>query len=199
MKDLKKSTAAGFILGVSATIYLSCTSKILGSFLFAIGLFVICTFNLNLFTGKIGYVLENKKYLKYLKMWFGNLIGCMMSVIPIRISKPELSEVAYAMVQNKLSYNFLSVIILSFFCGVLMYIAVENYKQDSGMGKQLGLFLCVVTFILCGFEHSIANMCYFIFAINSMGMCLKALTFVIVVSIFNGVGAVLCRWLLDEK
>ena len=44
------------------------------------------------------------------------------------------------------------------FCGVLMYIAVDNYKSK---GSMLGTFICVPVFILAGFEHSIADMFYF--------------------------------------
>ena len=62
----------------------------------------------------------------------------------------------------KLNDNILSILILSFFCGMLMYIAVNGYKTISdNVGKNIVLFLCVVVFILCGFEHCIANMYYF--------------------------------------
>ena len=43
-----------------------------------------------------------------------------------------------------------------------MYIAVNNYKKvNNDFGKYLSIFMCVMVFILCGFEHCIANMAYF--------------------------------------
>lgn len=42
-----------------------------------------------------------------------------------------------------------------------MYIAVNNFKKrEDSIIKYLSIFICVVVFILCGFEHCIANMYY---------------------------------------
>ena len=43
-----------------------------------------------------------------------------------------------------------------------MYIAGNNSKKVKDvLGKYIGIFICVMTFILCGFEHSVTNMAYF--------------------------------------
>ena len=43
-----------------------------------------------------------------------------------------------------------------------MFIAADGYKTiDSSLGKHLAIFLPVIVFILCGFEHCVANMFYF--------------------------------------
>ena len=68
-EEWKKSVASGVMISVGATVYLSCPNKIAGAFLFAIGLFVICSYGLNLFTGKIGYVLSAKNYLQCARIW----------------------------------------------------------------------------------------------------------------------------------
>ena len=52
---LIKSILAGIMIGIGGTIYLSLDNKIVGSILFAIGLFVIVVYSFNLYTGKIGY------------------------------------------------------------------------------------------------------------------------------------------------
>ncbi len=57
METFRKAAAAGVSISIGATVYLACESRLLGAMLFTIGLFVICAFGLNLFTGKIGYVL----------------------------------------------------------------------------------------------------------------------------------------------
>ena len=42
---------AGFSIGLGCIVYLSIDDKIIGSALFTIGLFTICTMGLNLYTG----------------------------------------------------------------------------------------------------------------------------------------------------
>jgi len=44
----------------------------------------------------------------------------------------------------------------------MMYIAVNNFKHAKDLiSKYIGIFMCVMVFILCGFEHCVANMFYF--------------------------------------
>ena len=54
--------------------------RILGSLLFPVGLNLVCFLGLNLFTGKIGYVLDNKKeYLGFLGLvYIGNILGSLL-------------------------------------------------------------------------------------------------------------------------
>ena len=56
---LIKSILAGIMIGIGGTIFLS-LEKTLGAFLFAIGLFMIVTRGYNLYTGKVGYIFDNK-------------------------------------------------------------------------------------------------------------------------------------------
>lgn len=194
MKNIKKSISAGIMIGIGATVYLLCENKIIAAFLFAAGLFAICTFEMNLFTGKIAYIFENKNSPNCFVVWIGNLIGCFLTSLPIRLAIPEITQKAYLLVEHKLHNNLLSTVSLSMFCGALMYLAVENYKANKNeFAKIVGLFLNVVVFIICGFEHSIANMCYCIFSINSYNMMIHSLIFIIIVSFANSVGAILCR------
>ncbi len=163
---LVKSILAGIMIGIGGTIFLSCSNKFIGAILFAIGLFIIVTRDFNLFTGKIGYIFENPpKYLiEVIITLIGNFIGTFIVGFVLRytrISKLIMLK-ANEICLLKLNDNILSILILSFFCGMLMYIAVNGYKTISdNVGKNIVLFLCVVVFILCGFEHCIANMYYF--------------------------------------
>ena len=63
-----KGILAGLAIGVGGFLYvILCYAipgefgKILGSLLFGVGLFTVCTFSLSLYTGKIGLVFEGKK------------------------------------------------------------------------------------------------------------------------------------------
>lgn len=161
-----KAILAGIMIGIGAIIYLSCTSKVVGSFLFAIGLFVIISFQFNLYTGKIGYMNNlyawKHNWLYILLIWLGNFVGTFAigSLICFTRLAPILCAAAQTICTIKLTDNFVSLLILSFFCGMLMYTAVEGSKIPNHFGQILIIFLCVMVFILCGFEHCIANMAY---------------------------------------
>ena len=52
---------------------------------------------------------------------------------------------AYNIGTVKLNDNLLSIFILSMFCGILMYIAVNNHKKISGeIGKYIGILIMVL-------------------------------------------------------
>lgn len=190
---LIKSILAGFMIGIGGTILLSLENKIVGAFMFAIGLFVIVTNGFNLFTGKIGYVFDNKP--KYLIEVFITLIGNFIGtyIVGSVLKYTRISELIMKNAQNickvKLDDNILSIFILSVFCGLLMYIAVNGYKTiKDDLGRNLIVFLAVATFILCGFEHCVANMFYF--TISGM-WSLKTILYLIIMIMGNSVGGVL--------
>ena len=68
---------AGLCIALGGTVYLTLENKIMGAFLFTLGLFTICTFGFNLFTGKVCYVFErDRSYALDLPfIWLGNLAG----------------------------------------------------------------------------------------------------------------------------
>lgn len=169
MKDLLKSLLAGIMIGIGATVYLYVENKVLGSVLFAIGLFTILVKGLNLFTGKIGYVFDNKiDYVKEVIITlFGNFIGTFLFGVTLKFTRiyTVVAHEAIRLCEIKLSDNFISIFVLSVFCGLLMYLAVNGYKTSKdNFAKYAGVFLAVSVFILSGFEHCIANMYYFTMA-----------------------------------
>ena len=48
------ATIAGMLIGMGGTVYLSQSNPVIGSFLFAIGLYTIVAFQLHLFTARSG-------------------------------------------------------------------------------------------------------------------------------------------------
>ena len=70
-----RALLTGVAIAIGGTVYLSCPNKYLGAFLFGTGLFVILTFGFNLFTGKVGYAVENKpSYLGELVIGYGGIL-----------------------------------------------------------------------------------------------------------------------------
>ena len=191
--DLLKGILAGIMIAIGGTVYLMVSSKELGAILFAIGLFVIVVNGLNLFTGKVGYIINySHSYLgEVLLTLLGNFIGTLLTggiLLNTRISA-VLNVKASKLVEVKLNDNYLSIFTLAIFCGILMYLAVNGYKTiKDPLGKYLAVFLGVSVFILSGFEHCVANMYYFTVA---KAWSLHSLTFMLVMILGNAVGAVL--------
>ena len=199
-ETFRRAIAAGSAICMGAAVYLSCDNKVVGAVFFCVGLYAICAFSLNLYTGKIGYVLENKNPLTCLVIWLGNLTGCFLTALPLRFAGPKLADAAARVTSTKLSLNLGSVFFLSLCCGILVYIAVENFRaQTDAFGKALGILLAIPVFILCGFEHSVADMCYFILGVGGARQSLDALIFLVVCSVGNGVGSVLFRLVSRQK
>ena len=166
LNNLLKAILSGIMIGVGGTIYLSLDNKVIGAFLFAIGLFIICTRELNLYTGKVGYIFDKRpSYLvEVVTTLIGNFIGTFLVGFLLKFTRiyTKLNEKALTLCNIKLDDNLVSILILSVFCGVLMYLAVDGHKRmENPLAKYLSIFLGVMVFILCGFEHSIANMYYF--------------------------------------
>ena len=154
------------MIAIGGTVFLSIENKVIGASLFSIGLFGVLIYNLNLYTGKIGYLITNLN-LKYIKeliiTLIGNFIGACSVGFILRYTRiyDNIYEKAFNLANTKLNDNILSIFILSIFCGLLMYYAVNGFKKQTDFGKYLVVYLGVAVFILCGFEHCIANMYYF--------------------------------------
>ena len=145
---------AGMAIGIGGTVYLAVENKIVGSLMFTVGLYTICLNGLYLFTGKIGY-LVNEKPIEYLPVllatWLGNLVGTFAYARLLLCTRMNtISDTARKASETKLSQSVLGAFILAIFCGMLMYIAVDGFKNTK---NPLILFACVSVFILCGFEH----------------------------------------------
>ena len=154
------------MIAIGGTVFLSIENKVIGASLFSIGLFGVLIYNLNLYTGKIGYLIINfnLKYIKELIITLiGNFIGACSVGFILRYTRiyDNIYEKSLMLVNTKLNDNILSIFILSIFCGLLMYYAVNGFKKQTDFGKYLVVYLGVAVFILCGFEHCIANMYYF--------------------------------------
>lgn len=154
------------MIAIGGTVFLSIENKVIGASLFSIGLSGVLIYNLNLYTGKIGYLITNfnLKYIKELIITLiGNFIGACSVGFILRYTRiyDNIYEKSLILANTKLNDNILSIFILSIFCGLLMYYAVNGFKKQTDFGKYLVVYLGVAVFILCGFEHCIANMYYF--------------------------------------
>ena len=189
---------AGFFVSIGGTAFLSIENRVVAALFFTTGLFAISNYGFNLFTGKVCYLLDNGPgYLWDLALiWLGNLGGTLIATALLGLTRvhPALAETAAPLVAAKLGDGLLSVFVLSVFCNVLIFIAVDGFKNNAHeLGKYLGLIFGVTVFILCGFEHCVANMFYFSVA-NAWGG--KTVLYLLVMTLGNSCGGVivpLCR------
>ena len=161
MNFTKKSLLAGMCIAIGGAAFLSLDNKLIGSFLFSIGLLTICALKFNLFTGRVCYLGESIEFYQIIVIWIANFIGSVIIGIITRLSNPQLIQVAQDVCDKKLAEG-VRVIPLGIMCNILIFFAVYGYKNiKHEIGKYLIVIMCVIVFIMSGYEHCIANMYYF--------------------------------------
>lgn len=164
---------AGLCIGLGGTVFLKLKDafpggNVVGALLFTIGLFTVCTRGYPLFTGKACYLFDNPLpayLLDLLVFWVGNLLGTMLLAGLERLTSMTgqggIGTIATTLVAGKMEASYLSLFILGILCNICIFIAVNGYASNPHqVGKYLALFLGVSVFILCGMEHSVADMYY---------------------------------------
>ena len=183
IKNLLRGVLAGIAISFGGFLCIRtnaiASNTILGSFLFSFGLILICNFGFNLYTGKVCYLFDNKekplckRIFDLLIILLGNALGTLIFSLILKFSMADnninnkVMETLKNSVEAKINYEWYQMIGLSFFCGMLVYIAVEGFKKiDNQFGKYVVLMLAIGGFIVSGFEHSIANMFYYFLSDN---------------------------------
>ena len=163
LNNIKLSILSGLMIAVGGTIYLSCIAKgwvPFGAVLFAAGLYTICVYGFNLYTGKVGYIACHFKDVNYIGLVIlilvFNLITTYLLGIVCAYAFPAIVEPAKKIYEAKLAAPLLRLLITGIFCGLLMFLAVDTWKK----GSPFGCFIYIPVFIISGFDHSIANSFY---------------------------------------
>ena len=194
LADFLYAIMAGAFIAMGGVAFLSLNNKIVGAFMFSLGLFAVCTLKYNLFTGKVGYLFCNdvKTYLPWcLMVWVGNLVGSIIVAELVRLTRvaPGLIEKSTKLVQVKADDTLISLFVLGIFCNIMVVHAVDQYLNNPHeIGKYLGIIMSIMVFILCGFEHCIADMFYIQMARMWNSQTIIAL---IVITLGNVVGGIL--------
>ena len=193
LRTFVSGALAGVCIALGGTVFLLTESRLAGALLFTVGLFTICTCGFSLFTGRVCYVFQRGgAYAASLPViWLGNLAGTVLIALIERATRigPALQAAAETVCAAKLGDTPGSVFLLAVLCNVLIYIAVDGFANNPHeIGKYLALFFGVTVFILCGFEHCVANMYYF----TAAGVwSLRTLGYLLLMTAGNAVGGVL--------
>ncbi len=174
---------AGAFIGVGA---LGCTTvgvsvkaaslgKFLGACVFPGGLTMCLLAGSELFTGNclltipllekevtVGGMLKN-----WVIVYLGNFVGSLlMAAAAVYAHQPSLfgNGTAVSMISTaagKCSLSFGDAFLKGILCNFLVCIAVWiAFAAKDIAGKIIGLFFPIMMFVLCGFEHSVANMTF---------------------------------------
>lgn len=143
--NLIKAAAAGFLISIGCKVAIM-EGSFLGAILFSLALLCIIHYKLPLFTGKVGYrtpvsILVFVLVFNMLGAFFGSLL------FDAQLSAVDLYQ--------RCNAPWYKVLCNGIGCGVLMFLAVDYGKRNP-----LIVIMAITTFILCGFEHCIADMAY---------------------------------------
>ena len=158
--------------GAASTFAGSIVNKFCAAIIFCGGLSMVVVAGSELFTGNnllMAALLKKKITIKQLlKNWvvvyIGNFIGSVLISLLVVYSDSLSSvyESAVATAVSKVSLAFLPALFKGILCNILVCIAVwMSFSSDNTAEKIILVIFPVSIFVLCGFEHSIANM-YFI-------------------------------------
>lgn len=183
-----KSIAAALTITVAGYCNLLCDVRWIGAALFSFGLIYVCKYKLNLFTGMAGYI-TLRKTPSFIVSIAVNLVSAF-AVGRVLSYNHKAVELASALIATKIDNNIVMTLISSVMCGVLIFLAVDYYKKFSSI---IGIIFAIPIFVLCGFDHAVADAFYIGVA---GGMNETPVLFLLMVVIGNVVGSTLVRFLL---
>lgn len=158
--------------------------RILSGLLFAFGLGMVILSGAELFTGNtlmtMGVMDKRVKFLNVLRSWIvvylGNFIGAMLVAIVCAkfgwagASGGALAVYSMKVAVGKMTMPFVNAFFMGILCNVLVTLAVLfSLSAQDVTGRILGAYTPVAFFVICGFNHSIADMYY-----CTMGLFCKA-------------------------
>ena len=169
MRRVVDAIAAGILISIGGCVFLACAGdgmKWLGAILIPVALLCICFKGYSLFTGKVGYLVNDhsKDYWQVvITSLIGNAIACCGVGLIIAYAMPHLSATAATICSAKLEQQLFSIIVRAILCGVLMYMAVSVYKEKNSIAN---MFYFGAANMLNA--HSIVYLC-FVIAGNAIG------------------------------
>lgn len=157
--------------GVAASIGGALGGKLASATIFPIGLTMVLLAGSELFTGNClflmpllrrnitaGHMLRN-----WVAVYLGNLLGSVaVAFLVVQCGALDgIAEAAVAAALTKAALPFGVALLRGVLCNFLVCLAVwMAFCAQSAGGKVVSLFGPIFLFVLCGFEHSVANMYY---------------------------------------
>lgn len=181
-KLLLAAVLAGFIIGMASATTMAAgysveapsLAKLISGVLFPLGLIMVLMTGADLFTGnclllipvhaqriRAGGMVRN-----LILVYLGNFAGSILLAGAIRaFSGPHMADALVVKIIStaaaKCSYSFTEALGLGILCNILVCMAVMmGLCAEDATGRAVGIFAPICCFIICGFEHCVANMYY---------------------------------------
>ncbi len=182
-------------------------NRLLGGLAFSLGLILCIIGGAELFTGNALMVMaavDRKISLaallrNWVTVYFGNLVGAVALAVVVSMTgllQAPFGETAIKVAAAKTSFTPMAYLTKGILCNALVCLAVWlTFSSRDTTGKILAILWPITTFVLLGFEHSIANM--FLIPLGILAgadlspvACLSALVWVTLGNIIGGAGGV---------
>ena len=157
------------LAAVACTIAGVVVNKFMGALIFVAGLSMVIIAGSELFTGNcliFAAVLDKKvSFLSMLRNWgivyIGNLCGAVFIAFLVVFSGclDNFSDAVITCAASKATIDFTDALIRGILCNILVCIAVwMAFAAETVTGKIVAIIFPITVFVLCGYEHSVANM-----------------------------------------
>lgn len=161
---------------VAVSIPYASLGKFLGACVFPGGLAMVVLAGAELFTGNcllsVSWLQKDIRFSAMVRnllvVYFANFIGALLVAAgvvfghQISLFDGGMAVSVISTAAAKCSLSFSDALIRGILCNFLVSLAVWiTFAAKDVSGKVIGLFFPIMIFVLCGFEHSVANM-YFI-------------------------------------
>lgn len=172
VKGLINSIVAGVLISLGAICYLVCLGQgqqVFGSLIFSLGFLFIALYGYDYFTGKSGYVAENKVpyILDLVVMVLGNYIGAwLVSLVVLMTDMTEatsslmlgLNMVMATKIGEGMVFSLFGKSLLS---GIIIYFVFNTYKKaEQPIARFLSLFIGGAVICIVGLDELVTNMFY---------------------------------------
>lgn len=174
---------AGMLLAFSAAVTSTATfgledagiRRMISGLLFPFGLCAILALGAELFTGgsllAIGVLQKKVPLRRMLKSWLfvylGNMLGGFLVAAgnvysgQLENGGGQLAAYTIKTAAVKCEIGFGQAVVMGIFCNILVCAGVLMNAAGKDMaGRMIGTYIPVALFVICGFEHSVANMYY---------------------------------------
>ncbi len=188
-----KGLIGGIIIALTAIAYLSLNSKTFSPLVLSVGFLICYSYGYYLFTDKVSSFIEQNARQNFLLIptFLGNLVGSVLVGIIARHTDifEKINKTATSVSKNALKGSLAGIFILAIFCGILLYVGADSFKNAKTTAlKYLILIFSVMVFAFAKFEFSIADMFYFTL---TGSWSLGAIGRLLVITLGNAIGTMI--------
>lgn len=150
------------------------STKLVNGLVFSVGLCMVTSAGSELFTGNnlvmsVGGFTKSVSWGKVVKYWvicwIGNLVGSVLFAAIFTLTgipgSGDIGAFFASTAAGKVAGTPMNLFTKAIFCNICVCVAIWCGTRLKSEGAKLAMCLaCVVTFVTCGFEHSVANMTF---------------------------------------